>query len=184
MPHQMEGMKLAEGGYFNPRRLIIAIIIGAFMGGLSCFIAALQFGYSLGSDVRFGGPAKWFALGGFGRLAWWLSYPQSTDFLGLGVTSFGFIFSLMLLIMRMRFFWWPVHPIGYAIAYSWDMNLLWFPILLSFITKTVILRYGGFNLYRRTVPLFLGFILGEYMIGGAWSIIGIALGRPMYAFWV
>jgi len=184
MPHQMEGMKLAEGGHFNPRRLIIAILVGAFVGGLSCFIAAIQFGYSLGSDVRFGGPAKWFSIGGFNRLAWWLSYPQNTDFLGLGVTAFGFIFSLALLIMRMRFFWWPFHPIGYAIAYSWDMNLLWFPIMLSFIAKTIILRYGGFSLYRRTIPLFLGFILGEYMMGGIWSILGIILGRPMYAFWV
>lgn len=184
MPHQMEGMKLAEGGQFNIRRLVIAVLIAAFVGGLSCFVSALQFGYSLGSDVRFGGPAKWFSIGGYNRLAWWLSYPQNTDFIGIGVTAFGFLFSLALLIMRMRFFWWQIHPIGYAIAYSWDMNLLWFPILLSFITKTIILRYGGLSLYRRTVPLFLGFILGEYMMGGIWSILGIILGRPMYAFWV
>ena len=184
MPHQMEGMKLAEGGHFNIRRLVIAIIVAAFVGGLSCFIIALQFGYSIGSDVRFGGPAKWFARGGFNRLAWWLSYPRNTDFLGLGVTVFGFIFSLALMAMRMRFFWWPFHPIGYAIAYSWDMNLLWFPILLSFAAKTIVLRYGGLSLYRRAVPLFLGFILGEYMMGGIWNILGIALGRPMYAFWV
>jgi hypothetical protein len=41
------------------------------------------------------------------------------------------------------------------------MNLLWFPILLSFIAKTIILRYGGLSLYSRTIPLFLGFILGH-----------------------
>lgn len=184
MPHQMEGMKLAEGGHFNIRRLVIAVLVAAFVGGLSCFVIVLHFGYSIGSDVRFGGPAKWFARGAFNRLAWWLSYPQNTDFLGLGVTAFGFIFSLALLTMRMRFFWWPFHPIGYAIAYSWDMNLLWFPILLSFITKTIILRYGGISLYRRAVPLFLGLILGEYMVGGMWNILGIVLGRPMYTFWI
>ncbi|MEK7397938.1 MAG: DUF6785 family protein [Candidatus Poribacteria bacterium] len=184
MPHQMEGMKLAEGGQFNIHRLVIAILVGAFVGGLSCFISALQFGYSLGSDVKFGGPARWFSIGGYNRLAWWLSYPQNTDWTGLGASAFGFVFSLVLLIMRMRFFWWPVHPIGYAIAYSWDMNLLWFPILISFITKMIVLRYGGLSLYRRAIPLFLGFILGEYMMGGTWSILGILLGRPMYAFWI
>jgi len=184
MPHQMEAMKLSEGGHIKPRLLIIAIMVGAFVGGLSCFVAALHFGYDLGSDMKFGGPAKWFARGGFNRLAWWLSYPQPTDYRGLTASLFGFIFSIVLLFMRMRFFWWPIHPIGYAIAYSWDMNLLWFPILISFIAKSIILRYGGLSLYRRTVPLFLGFILGEYMIGSIWNILGIVLGRTMYTFWI
>ncbi len=184
MAHQMESMKLAEGGGLNPRRLVPAIMIAGLVGGLSCFWAVLQFGYDLGSDVRFGGPARWFALEGFNRLGWLLSYPQSTDFRGLGFTAFGFVMSTALLIMRTRFFWFPLHPIGYAISYWWAMNLLWFPILISFVAKTIILKYGGLNQYRRTIPLFLGFILGEYMVGGFWSILGIILDRQMYAFWI
>jgi len=39
-------------------------------------------------------------------------------------------------------------------------------------------------MYRRTIPLFLGFILGEYFVGGVWNILGIAIGRQMYAFWI
>jgi len=184
MAHQMEGMKLAEGGGINPRRLVFAFMLAGLVGGISCFWAVLQFGYSQGADIRFGGPARWFALEGFDRLAWWLSYPQNTDFRGLGFTAFGFIFSLVLLILRMNFIWFPLHPIGYAISYWWAINLLWFPILLSFIAKTVILKYGGLSMYRKTIPLFLGFILGEYVMGGIWNILGIALGRQMYAFWI
>lgn len=184
MAHQLEGMKLAEEGNIHPRRLFLAIMIAGFMGGISCFWAVLQFGYRLGSGVRFGGPARWFAIEGFHRLAWWLSYPQSTDFRGLGFTAFGLIFSVTLLIMRMRFFWWPLHPIGYAISYWWAMNLLWFPVFLSFIVKTLILRYGGLSSYRRAVPFFWGLILGEYLMGGIWNILGIALGMRMYTFWI
>jgi hypothetical protein len=113
-----------------------------------------------------------------------LAYPKSTDFRALGYGGFGFAFSLVLLMMRMRFLWWSLHPIGYAISYWWAMNLLWFPILLSFIAKTIILRYGGLNLYRRSIPFFLGLILGEYTIGGIWNIIGMILGRRMYTFWI
>jgi hypothetical protein len=184
MAHQMEGMKLAEGGNIHPRRLILAIMVAVFIGGVSCFWVVLQFGYRLGSEVRFAGPAPWFAIEGFRRLASWLAYPQRTDFMGLGFMTAGLFFSLALLVMRMRFFWWPLHPIGYAISYAWVMNLLWFPIFLSFIAKTIILRYRGLNSYRRAVPFFLGLILGEYLMGGIWNILGISLGMRMYAFWM
>ena len=184
MAHQMEGMKLAEGGNIHPRRLLLAIMVAGLVGGLSCFWAVLQFGYQLGSAVRFGGPARWFAHEGYRFLASRLTYPQSTDFRGLGFSAFGLIFSLMLMTMRMRLFWWPLHPVGYAISYWWAMNLLWFPILLSFAAKTIILRYGGLSLYRRSIPFFLGLILGEYFVGGIWNILGITLGTRMYAFWI
>ena len=184
MAHQMEGMKLAEGGAIQPRRFLLAIMIAGFVGGLSCFWVVLHFGYKLGSSVRFGGPARWFATEGYRFLSYRLTYPQSTDVRGLSFGAFGLIFSLALLTMRMRFFWWPLHPIGYAISYWWAMNLLWFPILLSFITKNILLRYGGLSLYRRTIPFFLGLILGEYFVGGIWNILGIVLGRRMYAFWI
>jgi len=184
MAHQMESMKLAEGESIKPKLLVPAIMLAGLIGGISCFWAVLQFGYDLGSDMRFGGPARWFALEGFSRLGWWLSYPQGTDYQGLGFTAFGFVMSSALLILRTRFIWFPLHPIGYAISYWWAINLLWFPILLSFIAKTIILKYGGIKQYRRVIPLFLGFIVGEYMVGGIWNILGIALGRQMYAFWI
>ena len=184
MAHQLEGMKLAEEGNIRLRRLFVAIMIAGLLGVLSCFWGVLQFGYDQGSAVRFGGPARWFATEGFHRLAGWLTYAQGTDYRGLGATASGLVFSLGLLIMRMRFFWWSLHPIGYAISYWWAMNLLWFPILISFTAKTLILRYGGLNAYRRAIPFFLGLILGEYFMGGVWSLLGIALGRRMYAFWI
>jgi len=37
--------------------------------------------------------------------------------------------------------------------------------------------------YRNALPFFIGLILGEFMIGGSWSIIGIIFGVPVYVFW-
>ncbi|MFC1712600.1 DUF6785 family protein [Candidatus Poribacteria bacterium] len=184
MAHQMEGMKLAEAGAIRQRRLPLAIMIAGFVGGVSCFWVVLQFGYKVGSEVRFGGPARWFATEGFRFLSNRITYPQGMDLRGLGFSAFGLVSSLTLLFMRMRLLWWPLHPIGYAISYWWAMNLLWFPILLSFTAKSIILRYGGLSMYRRSVPFFLGLILGEYFIGGIWNLLGIALGTRMYAFWI
>ncbi len=184
MPHQLEGFKLGERGHLNTRRLSMMMMIAALVGMISAFWVALHPAYKLGAQVRFGGPARWFALEGFNRLGGWTSYSTGTNGLSLGFMSFGFLFTLVILLMRMRFFWWRLHPVGYAISTWWAINQIWFPILIAFVIKSLIFRYAGLRAYQRAVPFFLGLILGEFITGGFWSILGIVLGRRMYAFWV
>ena len=38
------------------------------------------------------------------------------------------------------------------------------------------------RLYRRFVPFFAGLILGQHMVGGLWTIVGIAQGEVVYRF--
>jgi hypothetical protein len=37
-------------------------------------------------------------------------------------------------------------------------------------------------LYRKATPFFLGVVLGEFIIGSIWNLLGVALQRPMYRF--
>jgi hypothetical protein len=46
--------------------------------------------------------------------------------------------------------------------------------------KTVVLRYGGMRLYRRTLPFFLGLILGDYIVPGLWFLFGWSIRTQMY----
>jgi hypothetical protein len=78
---------------------------------------------------------------------------------------------------------WPFHPIGYAISGSWSMNLVWLPLLIAWLAKLTVLRYGGLRLYRIALPFFLGLILGDCTMGTLWSLIGLLLGTPTYNFW-
>ena len=58
---------------------------------------------------------------------------------------------------------------------------LWFSIMLGWIAKTLIVRFGGATLYTSAKPFFLGLIVGESGAAGAWLVIGIilnALGIP------
>jgi hypothetical protein len=57
------------------------------------------------------------------------------------------------------------------------------PLLIAWIIKTLLLRYGGLRAYRRALPFFLGIILGECILGSLWTLIGIALDVPTYSFW-
>ena len=63
------------------------------------------------------------------------------------------------------------------------MNLVWLPLLIAWLTKLYILRYGGLRLYRAVLPFFLGLILGDCTMGTLWSLIGLMLDTPTYNFW-
>ena len=83
-------------------------------------------------------------------------------------------------VLRTRFVWWPLHPIGYAVGNTDTMTWIWFPTLLGWLFKTLILRYGGINLYRSALPFFLGLVLGDYAISGLWALFFLATGLPGY----
>jgi hypothetical protein len=78
--------------------------------------------------------------------------------------------------MRHRFLWWPFHPIGYVLAYSSETRRAWFPFFVGWLCKVVITRYGSGRTYQSLRPLFLGLVLGEYLICAVWLIMAAATG--------
>ena len=65
-----------------------------------------------------------------------------------------------LLLLRQQFVWWPLHPIGFPI--SLVIHKMFFTVLVDWLLKAAILRYGGPRLFSRLRPLFLGLILGDF----------------------
>jgi hypothetical protein len=97
---------------------------------------------------------------------------------GIGVTLF-------LLVMRSRFFWWPLHPLGYALAGSQSTIEFWFPCLLAWVLKSLTLRYGGISFYRAVRPIFLGLIVGEFGMAVLCSLVNILFHVPPPPFpWI
>ncbi|MDA1192385.1 MAG: hypothetical protein O3A46_11980, partial [Candidatus Poribacteria bacterium] len=56
----------------------------------------------------------------------------------------------------------------------------WFSIMLGWFCKRIIFSSGGIGAYRRGLPLFLGFIFGQFLAGSLWSLIGVVTNRNMY----
>ncbi len=94
----------------------------------------------------------------------------------------GLAFTAFLAWMRVTFFWWPFHPLGYALAPSWTMYNFWFPCFVAWVFKTILLRYGGMQLYARARPLFLGLIMGEFIAAIFWTAVSAALNAPAPQF--
>ena len=175
MPHQLEGFKLAERAKMDNRRLFFAMLIAIVVGTLASFWALLHSFYIEG--VRWG-----FGHEPMVRLQNWLSYPKAPDYPGIGFFAGGLLFSIFLMIMRTRFVWWPFHPAGYAVSSTYQMRENGFCFFVSWLAKWAILKYGGLKAHRKAIPFFLGLILGEYVLGSLWAIIGIAFNIQTYNF--
>jgi xanthine/uracil permease len=67
---------------------------------------------------------------------------------------------VLLSFLRYRFIWWPVHPLGLAVANSWMVRHAAVSIAVAWLCKLIIIKTGGMVLYRRTVPFFIGLIVG------------------------
>ena len=112
-----------------------------------------------------------------------MNAPTGPNWVGLGGIIFGFGFASFLMAMRVRFIWWQFHPIGYAIAADWTTGLIWMPLLIGWLVKTLTMHYLGPKAYRSGLPMALGLVLGEFAVGGFWSLLAMFTRKPQYHFW-
>jgi len=83
-----------------------------------------------------------------------------------------------ILMLQSRFLWWPLHPFGLAMGAYWSTSVIWFSIFLGWLAKASVMTFGGAAAYRRTLPFFLGLVLGEALIAALWMAVSLALGQP------
>lgn len=182
MPHGIEGLALGDRRGVSGSGMIAAIGIAVVVGAFASFWATLHLAYTHGF-ATVPGDASYLGKGAFSRPASWLANPGGLDAGRLGGLIAGGVFTVALLLMRQRYVWWPFHPAGYAASSIHFIGLLWMPLFIAWAVKGVSLRYGGHRLYSRLMPFFMGLILGEFMVGGMWGLIG-SIGRfPTYRFW-
>ena len=86
-------------------------------------------------------------------------------------------------LLRLRLAHFPLHPLAYAVAPSWGMANLWSCVFLAWLAKLVVLRWAGLKGYRRAGPFFLGLVLGEFVCGAGWTLLGVLIDQPSYDFW-
>ncbi|MDF1593601.1 MAG: hypothetical protein P1P89_18995 [Desulfobacterales bacterium] len=85
----------------------------------------------------------------------------------------GAVVMLFLAICYHRVYWWPLHPIGYLAAYSSAMWILWFSFFIGWLANALCMRYGGVALFKRFRYFFIGLIIGDFLMGGIWAVVGL-----------
>lgn len=95
---------------------------------------------------------------------------------GSWVFVFALIGALLMIILVTcyhRLYWWPIHPIGYLTAYSSAMRILWVSFFIGWVCNTLCMRYGGIVLFRKLQFFFIGLIIGDFLMGGGWALVGL-----------
>jgi hypothetical protein len=181
MPHQLEAMKIVQSARMRNRQLVWLIMLATVVGCLASFWALLVIYYTYGASTsKVNGWRTGMGSVPFHNLVDWVRNPRPTDYVALRAVSIGVVVTGILTLLRTQFVWWPLHPVGYAVANTFTMDWLWCATFVGWAVKLVTLRYGGMRLYRQLIPFFIGLILGDYIIGGAWSLIGLAFGIRVY----
>jgi hypothetical protein len=185
MASAANGLKLAEQTGAHRRPLFWLMLLAVLVSAPLSIYLTMRWAYGIGGVTL----NSWFFEGG--PMAPWrwaqaqFLTPKGPNLTGWILTGVGAGLMALLAAMRQRFLWWPFHPLGFALAPVWIMDQQWMTIFISWLLKTLTLRYGGVKVYQRTRALFLGLILGQYCTNGLWLLIDqLAGGTGNGIFWI
>jgi hypothetical protein len=75
----------------------------------------------------------------------------------------GLVVVIACYMLRFRFAKWPLHPLFFLVLGTGASSMSWTCFLLGWLIKTLVVKVGGSRVYRLAQPLFIGFIMGEFM---------------------
>jgi len=177
MPAFMDSMKGADSVGARKRTMAFGVMVSIAVGAIAAVAIQLHIIYThgaihLNSWFFMANPRLYFDESS-GILANKVAY---FDYRAPAWFSIGAVFTFFLYAMRERFWWWPFHPLGYAIGCAWPSIVYWSSFFVGWLVKSLILRYGGATTYRNFRPFFLGLILGEFATGILWALLSGLLG--------
>jgi len=185
MSSTAQGLKMSENFPRRKRGIFLAIVLAVILTFIASNWIVLKLAYTYGGINL----NSWFFVNGpqkpFEYVSTHINHPIGANTLGWFCRIIGAILMGVLILMRYRFLWWPLHPLGFAIGSVHLIDRLWFSIFLVWLLKTLILKYGGVRLFRQGRPFFLGLILGQYSAACFWFIIDFITGHTgNMVFWI
>ena len=172
MPSLLHTSKITQN--MNRKRVIFGGILITLVAGLVVsFISMLALCYKFG--VR-GLQLDWATrttVTVYEKIFTLIESPVESSHWILIFSLIGAFVMLILVICYQRFSWWPLHPIGYLTAYSSAMRILWFSFFVGWLCNALCIRYGGVVLFKRIRYFFVGLIIGDFLMGGGWALVGL-----------
>lgn len=172
MPSLLHARKISDRAQ-NNRWIFIAIVIILILGVAVSFLAMLSLCYKFGIRELEIDWATRTTLAVYDNIYTLVESPIEPGRWVMIFTLVGAAVMLVLVICYHRFYWWPIHPIGYLTAYSSAMWYLWFSFFIGWLFNALCMRYGGVVLFKKFRNFFIGLIIGDFFMAGTWAIIGL-----------
>lgn len=168
--------------HLNLRRLMGAVALAIAVTMATTFLVSLCALYSHGGLASY----DWFAVNG-PRLMWSstaASIAKGSQFEAMRVLwmAIGATIVLLLTFARARLGWFPLHPLGFLVASNFPIEKLWFSFFVGWTCKSLVLRFGGQDVYRLVRPFMIGLILGNLCAMVWWMIVGFWTGTQI-TYW-
>ncbi|NLN75313.1 MAG: hypothetical protein GX139_03250 [Armatimonadetes bacterium] len=182
LPFLMEGMDIAEKSGIDWKIVMKLVAIGTITALAIGWWSTLEKVYRLGAATA---KANAYPLvktnQTFTEVDRVATQVKSWDPSGVAAVALSAAFTVALAWMR-RIGLFGLHPIGYVMCNSLIMNAFILPFFIAWLVKTIVLRFGGNKAYRTSVAFFVGVILGDVVIQGAWALFGWIFSVPIYQF--
>ena len=168
----LDGLKISDGIKLDRRSLLLALTIAILIAFCCAALVQIYLPYKYGGNYMYSYAYKGNSLWAFrDNISAIEGFESGYNFAAPIFFGLGLAVTTILVLCRMAYWWWPLQPLGYALSGSWTLIVFWFPILIAWITKSVVLRLGGIQKYRQFRPFFLGLIFGEFSMAVVWTLI-------------
>jgi hypothetical protein len=189
--YSVESFRLGREAGVSRSHLAGAMGAAVVLGSVFYMVMQLSTAYFWGQNILEGGTTGGgqrvgSAIFAFRRLADYEARPGGPAGGERWAMAWGFAATIALSALRHRFLRFPLHPMGFVIGVTRGYRT-WGMMMIAAIVKAAVLRIGGVRLYRRTIPLFLGIVLGHFvvagMIWGTFASFGGERVRRAYPVW-
>ncbi|MFA9477554.1 DUF6785 family protein [Phycisphaerales bacterium AB-hyl4] len=72
-------------------------------------------------------------------------------------------------VARLRLPWWPIHPVLFLVWGTMPASRLGVSFMIGWLVKVLVVQVSGSRGYRQLLPLMVGIIAGELLMGLVWS---------------
>lgn len=93
----------------------------------------------------------------------WRNMHTNSRFI-VGVTV-GFVAMMAFSLLRLRFSWWPLHPVLIIVFSTWFAARFGFSFFIGWCIKMAVMKYGGGQKFTAIKPAMIGLIVGD-LAGG------------------
>ena len=172
MPRIMQSLKLSDETGTDNRAITWSLGVATVIAIPVSYYFLLRAGYVHGGVAI--NPARFVTLARYPGL--YMERVSSValknpDWMSLAIMGYAGLKLLFLSFMRMRFLWWPLHPVAYAMSFNVYVIREWLSVMIGWACQTVAMRYGGYRAVQKWRPFFLGLILGAMLVSGTWLLI-------------
>ncbi len=164
-PQTMGALRISE--VFGERRrwLLPAMVVSVLVALAAMTHQVLTQAYSMGAVNFWDGLQTVMPQGAFNTAHNLITQPSQAAAPRLGALAFGSVAMGLVMFMRARFYWWPVHAIGLLAASGWHARRLWWPFFLGWLAKVGIMKLAGGRTLRQARNFFIALIAVEYSVG-------------------